>query len=276
MNIQQCLQQLNRELAAVSDNAGYEAKLILSEVLDCEMNILYTYPERLLTAQQRQQIDVIQQRRSQGEPLAYILGHGHFFGLKLAVDSSTLIPRPDTEILVEQALSLALPPQARVLDLGTGTGAIALALQAAKPDWYVCAVEQQSAAVALAHYNAQQLALSLEILQSDWFSALTGRQFELIVSNPPYIQAADPHLAALQFEPLTALVADQDGLADLQHIIMQAPTYLIAGGWLWLEHGYNQADLVRALLQAAGFSQVSSVRDYGGNWRISGGQYFPV
>jgi release factor glutamine methyltransferase len=162
-----------------------------------------------------------------------------------------------------------------VLDLGTGTGAIALSLAKAKADWQLAAVDFNPDAVALAHRNQQRLQLAnCQICQSDWFSALAGQRFDLIVSNPPYIDAEDPHLQQgdVKFEPLSALVALAAGLADLQHICQHAPAFLTASGWLWLEHGYQQAEAVQQLLQAAGFTEVSSRRDYAGQWRISGGR----
>jgi release factor glutamine methyltransferase len=183
-----------------------------------------------------------------------------------------LIPRPDTELLVEKALALSLPTAAKVLDLGTGTGAIALALACNRPLWQIIATDNVAAAVALAGRNARRLvAKNCTVLQSDWFSALHNQQFDLIVSNPPYIEVDDAHLPALKHEPLSALVATDQGLADLATICRQAPGHLTAAGWLWLEHGYNQAAAVRQLLTAAGFQQVQSFKDYGGNWRISGG-----
>lgn len=273
MQLQQWQQQTAAALAAVSDNPLHEARLILCQVLNCSNSYLFTYPERLLQQSECHSLAAILQRRLQGEPLAYIFGSWHFFGLELAVAPCTLIPRPDTEILVEQALSLPLAAGSQVLDLGTGTGAIALALAANRPNWQLTAVDVQPEAVALAQLNASKLQLSnVQIRQSSWFSAVAKQQFSLIVSNPPYIEPEDPHLQALAFEPLTALVAADNGLADLQHIIRKAPAYLLPGGWLWLEHGYNQADDVRALLSANGFSQISSVKDYGKQWRISGGQ----
>lgn len=273
MQLQQWQQQTAAALAAVSDNPLHEARLMLCRALNCSSSYLFTYPERLLQQPELIALTAMLHRRLQGEPLAYIFGSWHFFGLELAVAPCTLIPRPDTEILVEQALSLPLAAGSQVLDLGTGTGAIALALAANRPDWQLTAVDLQPEAVALAQLNATMLQLkNVQIRQSSWFSAVTAQQFSLIVSNPPYIEPEDPHLQALAYEPLSALVAEQNGLADLQHIITQAPAYLIPGGWLWLEHGYNQAEAVQALLAANGFSQVSSVKDYGNQWRISGGQ----
>lgn len=273
MQLQQWQQQTAAALAAVSDNPLHETRLLLCQVLNCSNSYLFTYPERALQQAELAALATMLARRLNGEPLAYIFGHWHFFGLDLAVAPCTLIPRPDTEILVEQALSLPLSAGSRVLDLGTGTGAIALALAANRPDWQLTAVDLQPEAMALAQRNAAHLGLTnVQIQQSSWFSALAAQQFSLIVSNPPYIEPTDPHLQALSHEPLSALVAEQNGLADLQHIIATAPTYLLPDGWLWLEHGYNQAESVRALLSASGFSQVSSVKDYGNQWRISGGQ----
>lgn len=274
MQLRQWQQQTAEALAAVSDNPLHEARLMLCWVLSCNNSYLFTYPERVLNQTEHLSLSALLARRLQGEPLAYIFGSWHFFGLELAVAPCTLIPRPDTEILVEQALSLPLATGSHILDLGTGTGAIALALAANRPDWQITAVDLQPEAVVLAQLNATRLQLdNVKILQSSWFSALSAQQFALIVSNPPYIESDDPHLQALTYEPLSALVADQNGLADLQHIITQAPAHLIHGGWLWLEHGYNQAEAVRALLAANGFSQISSVKDYGDQWRISGGQF---
>ncbi|GGW51608.1 peptide chain release factor N(5)-glutamine methyltransferase [Alishewanella tabrizica] len=267
------LQHAAARLVKQSDQPLHEAQLMLCRELACQKSYLYTYPERLLDAQAFTSLEEMLQRREQGEPLAYIFGEWHFYGLPLAVAPCTLIPRPDTEILVEQALRHPLPAGSQVLDLGTGTGAIALALAANRPDWQLTAVDYHPEAVALAQRNAAALALNnVNVLQSSWFSGLPSQQFALIVSNPPYIEPADPHLQALTYEPLSALVANEQGLADLQHIVQAAPAYLLAGGWLWLEHGYNQADAVKAMMLAAGFSQVSSVKDYGNQWRITGGQ----
>jgi release factor glutamine methyltransferase len=218
------------------------------------------------------------QRRLQGEPVAYITGRKDFFGLTLAVDARVLDPRPDTETLVEWALA-CLPESApetrspRVLDLGTGSGAVALALQHARPDATVWAVDASEDALAVARANATRLNLSVQFTASDWLSAvdvqLTGR-FDLIVSNPPYVAEGDPHLAALTHEPLQALTSGPDGLDDIRQIIAQAPTFLTPGGWLLLEHGWDQAASVQALLREAGFVQVQSRRDLGGIERCTG------
>ena len=260
-------------LAAISGTPDIEARLCLCHVLSVNATYLYSYPDKLLSDAQCEALAELLSKRLSGQPLAYLFGYWHFFDLRLEVSPATLIPRPDTELLVEQALSLPLPVQAKVLDLGTGTGAIALALAHNMPQWQVTAVDYIDAAVALASRNRSTLAIdNCQVLQSNWFNALGHARYDLIVSNPPYIDPTDAHLTALKHEPLTALIAEQHGLADIAHIVAHAPSYLNTNGWLWLEHGYDQADAVRSLLTQAGFSQVRSEKDYGNNWRISGGQ----
>lgn len=210
-------------------------------------------------------------RRAAGEPLAYLTGNKEFFGLQLTVDPRVLVPRPDTETLVEWALEvLPIDAPARVVDLGTGSGAIALALKATRPMLAVLAVDFSTDALAVAARNARRLALDVECMHSAWLQAVPGT-FDAIVSNPPYIAAADPHLQALRHEPPQALASGADGLDDLRAIITQAPRHLRASGWLLLEHGYDQAPAVRALLTAAGFAQVQSRCDLAGIERCSGG-----
>ena len=263
------------ETGPVSADAKQEARRILLEVLDINATTLMLYPERELSEAQLLLVDPVLARRLTGEPLAHILGYWYFWDFKLAVAACTLIPRPDTELLVEQSLALPLPANAKVLDLGTGTGAIALALAKEKPNWTLTGVDLQPDAVELAKQNVQLLALpNCQIKQSSWFDALTGEQFDLIVSNPPYIDAQDPHLALgdVRFEPDSALVAPEQGLADIRHICIQAPRFLTPSGWLWLEHGYQQHDAVQQILIEAGFTSVQSVKDYGNQWRISGGK----
>jgi len=215
-------------------------------------------------------------RRLGGEPLAYIAGRCEFFGLALHVDARVLVPRADTETLVEWALEL-LPAGAggHVIDLGTGSGAIALAIKANRPQATVIATDQSTAALQVAAENARELDLDLQLRQASWLDGVEER-FDLIVSNPPYIAAGDPHLPALQHEPLRALESGPDGLRDLRSIIAQAPARLAAGGWLLLEHGYDQAEAVRRLLAQAGFRQVQSRRDLGGIERCSGGQWLEL
>lgn len=207
-------------------------------------------------------------RRVAGEPLAYITGHKEFFGLDLQVDARVLVPRPDTETLVEWALEL-LPADGRVVDLGTGSGAIALALQRTRPDLDVVAVDYSLGALAVAQANAQRLRLNVQFAQGSWLDGVQG-QFDMVVSNPPYIASADHHLAALKHEPLQALVSGADGLDDIRTIIEQTPKHLVPGGWLLLEHGYDQAAAVRALLADAGLKNAQSRRDLAGIERCSG------
>ncbi len=281
LSYQQWLQQaaVALEALAATDSAltdvRLEARRLLADVLDISPTALMTrLPEPLPIAAQQQLAQALT-RRLNGEPLAYITGRWWFWDLELEVAPCTLIPRPDTELLVEQALALSLPKQAKVLDLGTGTGAIALALANSRPDWQVTAVDFHADAVALASRNRDRLGLhNCRVLQSDWYQALQGAQFDLIVSNPPYIDAADPHLQQgdVRFEPASALVAPEQGLADIARICAGAMQHLQPQGWLWLEHGYQQAEAVQQLLRQFGLHEVSSKRDYGGQWRISGGQ----
>ena len=212
------------------------------------------------------------QRRLGGEPVAYLTGSKAFYGLELRADARVLDPRPDTETLVDWALqTLAARTAPRVLDLGTGSGAIALALQHQRPDASVLAVDASHDALAVAQANAKRLGLPVQFRHGHWLDGLEG-PFDAIVSNPPYIPAADPHLAALQHEPLQALASGADGLDDIRTLIAQAPAHLAPGGWLLLEHGHDQAPAVCALLQAAGLQAVQTRKDLAGIVRCSGGQ----
>ena len=212
------------------------------------------------------------QRRAAGEPVAYLTGRKEFYGLPLHIDARVLDPRPDTETLVDWALEVLAPlPAPRVVDLGTGSGAIALALQSQRPTAQVWAVDASSDALAVAQANATRLGLPVRFQQGNWLAPMEGASFDAIVSNPPYIASADPHLAALTHEPLQALASGADGLEDIRAIALQAPRHLAPGGWLLLEHGYDQAEAVRALLSAAGFSGVESRRDLAGVERCTGG-----
>jgi release factor glutamine methyltransferase len=214
------------------------------------------------------------QRRLSGEPLAYLTGQKAFYGLALQVNADVLIPRPDTETLVDWALNLLPDGSASVLDLGTGSGAMALALKATRPSWQVWATDLSAAALSVAQANAKRLNLAIQFGQGSWFAALPARasRFDCIVANPPYIAEHDPHLAALRHEPQQALTSGPDGLGDLRRIIAEAPAHLTSGGWLLLEHGFDQAEPVRQLLLAHGFDSVQSRCDLAGLERCSGGQ----
>lgn len=261
-----------------SDSPKLDAEVLLAEALGKTRTYLYTWPERALTDHEQERYQQWLHRRGEGEPVAHILKRREFWSLSLEVDASTLIPRPDTEVLVEQALVIIAESglqSARILDLGTGTGAIALALASELPTAQVTAVDFSPQAVALAQRNGERLGLSnARFLHSDWYQAVQG-PFDIIVSNPPYIDADDQHLLEgdVRFEPKSALVAQEQGLADLFLIARGATNHLCHKGWLLLEHGWQQAEALRRHLSAAGFDRVFTVQDYSGNDRISGGQW---
>ncbi len=237
-----------------------DAELLLAAAIGKSRSYLHTWPERIVSSEAADTYAGYLQRRRSGEPVAYILGQQGFWKIDLEVAPHTLIPRPDTELLVETALELQPATPAKVLDLGTGTGAIALALAGDRPAWQVMAVDRVEEAAALAERNRQRLGLgNVQVRVSHWFDQLGDERFDLIVSNPPYIASEDPHLAAgdVRFEPSSALVAGADGLDDLRLIIAQAPQHLLPGCWLLLEHGYDQAAAVRALLTEQGFAEVA-------------------
>lgn len=251
-----------------------DAEILLSHVLQKPRAWLYTWPEKTVSEADQHRFAALVQRRVEGEPIAYLLGTREFWSLELVVNEHTLIPRHETETLVTWALELPLPSSARVLDLGTGSGAIALALSSEREHWQVQGVDVSPEALEIARQNAARCELSAVTFScSDWFAQLTGQRFDLLVANPPYIDAEDAHLALgdVRFEPRSALVAADQGLADLSAIIAAAPEYLQAGGWLLLEHGFEQGDAVRERLRDAGFGDVSTRRDLSGQERISGG-----
>ena len=254
-----------------------DAQLLLLHALDksaAERAWLVAHDQDALPAVAAARFTALCARRAQGEPLAYLLGQKEFFGLTLAVDARVLIPRPDTETLVNWALTLlpVAPSSAKVLDLGTGSGAVALALKHARPHSAVLAIDACEQALCVARANALSLGLEVTMTTSCWLESVSG-VFDLIVSNPPYVREGDPHLAALGHEPLQALTAGADGLDDLRQIIAQAPAHLAADGWLLLEHGYDQADAVSLLLREGGFEAVSSRPDLAGILRCTGGRW---
>lgn len=258
-----------------SESPRRDAEILLEFVTGKGRTYLLAFGETPLTDAQQAQLATLLARRQRGEPIAHLTGVREFWSLPLFVSPATLIPRPDTECLVEQTLARLPSNPCRILDLGTGTGAIALALASERPDCEVTAVDRMPDAVALAQRNAAHLAINnVHILQSDWFSALPGQQFAMIVSNPPYIDEQDPHLAQgdVRFEPLSALVAGDNGMADIVHIIEQSRTRLEAGGFLLIEHGWQQGTAVRDAFIRAGYQAVETCRDYGDNERITLGR----
>jgi release factor glutamine methyltransferase len=272
--LQQDMPQLQAALQLEGREARIELQMLLQAVLKVPRSYLLAHPERPLNEAEQSAYQALLQRRLAGEPMAHIMGEREFFGLNLKVTPATLIPRPETELLVELALQ-RLSPHAglRVLDLGTGSGAIALAIAHARPDVEMLAVDASAAALEVARENAQRLGLcNVKFQHSDWFSALSGNGFDLIVSNPPYIAADDVHLSQgdVRFEPLSALASGVDGLDDIRRIVAQAGDFLEPGGWLLLEHGYDQAPRVREILLQHDYVRIFSVRDLAGIERASG------
>ncbi|WP_342130019.1 peptide chain release factor N(5)-glutamine methyltransferase [Hydrogenophaga sp. OTU3427] len=258
--------------------ARIDAQLLLLHTLGRDPNDrawLLAHDTDTLTEAQAAQLAGLCQRRAAGEPVAYLTGGKAFYGLRLQVDARVLDPRPDTETLVDWALAVLQGQTApRVVDLGTGSGAVALALQHQRPQAEVHAVDASAGALAVAQANAQRLGLPVRFWGGSWFQPLPADvRFDAIVSNPPYVAEADPHLAALTHEPLSALTSGPDGLDDIRTIVAQAGTHLAPGGWLLLEHGHDQGAAVRALLQDAGFSAVNSRTDLAGLERCSGGRW---
>ncbi len=256
-------------------NFRLEAELLLVHVWNIPRVQLYTWPERVVPTEIEQHYKQLLATRCQGEPLAYILGQQAFWSLTLQVTPAVLIPRADTEILVETALSvLADHDECKLVDLGTGSGAIALALATERPHWDITAVDKSDEALAVAKSNGKHLQLDhIKFVQSDWYQALSGQRFHVIVSNPPYVAADDPHLKDLRHEPQTALVAADDGLAAYKTIIASAYLHLYKAGWVILEHGWQQAASVQQLLKQHNFKEIRTVKDLAGLERVTLGKY---
>jgi release factor glutamine methyltransferase len=266
------------QLQSTSDSPQLDCELLLCSVLDVDRAWLRTWPEKTVSQSLEAKFCALLEQRIQGKPIAYLVGSRGFWSMDLQVSQDTLIPRPETELLVELALDLRLPKKSHGLDLGTGTGAVALALATERPDMNFIAVDSQAGAVSLANKNCQALGLSnVNIFQSDWFDSaqLTDHQFDLIVSNPPYISANDPHLQQgdVRYEPNTALVSGVDGLDDLKKIITKSPCYLQCDGWLLLEHGFDQGSAVADLMTETGFQDVVTHKDYNQIDRVTRGQW---
>jgi release factor glutamine methyltransferase len=267
-----------RELQASLPLDPLENRILLCHATGLSRVQLITRAEQALDEEQAARLQALVQRRLAGEPIAYIVGKREFFGLDFEVSKAVLIPRPDTELIVELALE-RLPPQGRLLDMGTGSGAIAVSVAHARPDAAVTALDLSDEALAVARRNAANNGARVRFLRSDWFSALDANgandSFELIASNPPYIAAGDEHLSQgdLRFEPAGALTDHADGLSALRAIVDGSPRHLVPGGWLLMEHGYDQAAAVRTLLEAGGYTEVQSWRDLAGIERVSGGRF---
>lgn len=275
MQIREALQQAKQILkAAAIDTASLDANLLLSHVTSLSKVMLIAHDEDELSKEQEDKFFSLINKRKSGYPIAYILGYKEFFGLRLKVTEDTLIPRPDTETLVEKAL--AFNPQGKVLDLGTGTGAIILALKSElKSSIDAYAVDLSKKALEVASFNSQKLNLPVTFIQSNWFSKLGDLKFSMIVSNPPYIQKDDIHLTqtSLPFEPIQALTSEEDGLLDIKLICKEAKDHLENGAPLLIEHGFNQGEKVRAIFTEQGYKNVATIKDLGGNDRVTFGSF---
>jgi release factor glutamine methyltransferase len=274
-DIKQALQQALTLLATASPSAQIDAEVLLAHTLQTSRTFLYTHPEKKLDEAQTNTYQELLTKRCEGQPIAYLTGHREFWSLPLHVSKDTLIPRPETELLVELTLTLLKNTSpACILDLGTGSGAVALAIASERADWQVLACDISQAAVEVARKNAAHLNVSnIQILCSDWFASIPKQQFNVIVSNPPYIASQDPHLSEgdVRFEPQHALTSGIDGLDSLTYLIKQSFDRLRPGGLLLLEHGYLQKEAVITLLKQNGYEQVHCWQDWQGNDRISGG-----
>lgn len=246
-----------------------EARILLAAATGLSQASLVAFPERELSRECEERFSGFVSRRKSGEPIAYILGRKAFYGLELEVTPDVLIPRPETELLVELALERRF---GSAVDLGTGSGAIALAIKKHRPEATVVAVDTSAASLAIAKRNAGTLGLEIDFREGRWFGPLAGERFDLVVANPPYVAVGDPHLAALAFEPAQALVSGPEGLDDLRRLAAAAPAYLKGGGWLLLEHGFDQASAVRELLARAGLEEVATWPDLSGIPRVTGGR----
>lgn len=277
MTIAQLIRYGQQLLLAHSDSGKLDTELLICFVINKSRSYLLTWPEQKLSTAQAEQFAELMLRRVRGEPIAYIVKMAEFWSLPLHVSPATLIPRPDTEVLVEQVLTHHQSSSLSCLDLGTGTGAIALALASEQPQWQIEALDYSHEAVELAQRNANNLNLTqVNIYQSNWFQQVAQeKRFDIIVSNPPYIDENDHHLKEgdVQFEPKTALVAAEHGLADIKIIANQARNYLTSGGFLYFEHGFEQGDAVQMILTALGYSQVQTIKDYNGNDRVTSACY---
>jgi release factor glutamine methyltransferase len=281
LSIAECLKKSSL-LEGISDSPRLDIEVLLAKVLEKDRAYLYTWPEKELSQLQEQQFFAYLKLRQEGQPIAYILGEKEFWSLPLFVNESTLIPRPETELLVQVALDIIEKESQQeshqpktILDLGTGTGAIALALAHEQAHWHITAVDKMQDAVDLAKLNQEKLSLkNVTFFVSNWFENINNKKFDLIVSNPPYIDPQDNHLfeGDVRFEPSSALVSGNAGYKDIEQIIFQAKDYLVNGGWIVFEHGYQQAETVLALFEKYQFRHAFMTKDLAGNPRVSGAQ----
>lgn len=271
--IKQTLDRARQQLLR-SDLTAQEADILLSHVLRCNNSHLIAWPEKELSDQQLQTFQRCLNRRIEGEPIAYIKGEKEFWSRSFIVNSHTLIPRPETELLVEFVLQKFSDKTAlHIADLGTGSGAIAITLACERPDWFITATDNSEAALHVAEQNAERHSPeNIEFHSGFWFDALSARQ-HIIISNPPYVADCDPHLSQgdVRFEPVHALASGQDGLDDIRLLSQQAPTRLLAGGWLIFEHGYDQKTEINCILTACGFTDIVQLDDYAGLPRLTAG-----
>jgi len=266
-------------VAGITDSPKLDVELLLAHAINKTRTYLFTWPEKTISSDEFKKFQILFSQRLVGKPIAYILASKEFWGLNFNVNQHTLIPRPDTEILVEETLQKAKnrqgwPPHIEILDLGTGSGAIICALKHELPQANATAVDFQAEALAIAKQNALNLQLNIQFKQSDWLSVFNTEKFHIIVSNPPYIEETDPHLQQgdVRFEPSSALSAKQNGLADIINIVKQAKNFLHPTGWLLIEHGYNQAEQVQTIFQQSGYNEIETRKDYNQQPRITFGK----
>lgn len=272
--IEQILKRAEQQLTSCSDSPRLDAEILLASILKKNRSYFIAFPEVVPDKAEQEQFKKLLAQRLEGLPIAHITGRREFWSLDLNVNQHTLIPRPDTEILIEYILQNFTEENLKVADMGTGSGAIALALASEKPDWEITATDQSRQALETAQSNATKLGFNnVSFKQGSWFEALEDNNFDLVISNPPYIPATDPHLTQgdVRFEPDSALVSGEDGLDDIRYLIQHAVDYLKQDGWLILEHGYDQKQSVKDLLTAAGYRQITQKDDYAGNPRMTAG-----
>lgn len=277
MNISQAIADAKNQLHGFTDSVQADVELLLCHVLECNRTWLHTWPEKELTHEQITHFKTLINKRREHQPVAYLTGKRGFWSFELDVNESTLIPRPETELLVENALE-KIPPDStmKILDLGTGSGAIALAIAHERPHCHVTAIEQSAAALEIAINNSQSLNLkNITFIHGNWFEPVQGKRFDLIASNPPYIAEQDEHLTQgdVQHEPLTALASGKDGLNDIRHLISRASNHLNQNGWLILEHGFDQNKVIQQLFTQSGYHQIQQINDLSGHVRVSMGKY---